>query len=137
MSRDERVRVLVVDDSADMREMVRLMLEARGYDVTVASNGAEAASRLPHVDPHVVITDLRMPVMDGFDLCRAIREHPLCSEVPILVLTGAALDDERISDLACDRNTEVMGKRELSDVPQRLALLAQRCAPDGWSACRG
>lgn len=106
-------RVLVVDDEAAMREFVRRNLEARGFDVDVAANGMECLAALRHREPDLVILDIMMPHLDGYETCRRLRQF---SDVPVVVLT--AMGDERdvVEALDCgadDCLTKPFGVEEL------------------------
>ena len=80
-------RVMTVDDSKTMRDMVAFTLRAAGFQVTAAEDGRQAISLLAANPVDVVITDLNMPVMDGVALIRALRADPKWRAVPILMLT--------------------------------------------------
>ena len=81
--------VLVIDDEKPVLEVLRLLLSKAGYQVKVAQNGA-AALQIVHADapPDVIILDLMMPVMSGFEVLAAIRTHPSWSAIPVIVLTA-------------------------------------------------
>ena len=81
------LRVLAVDDSLTMREMLRQTLTEAGFDVVLAEDGVDALSQLPDVDPDLILTDLNMPRMDGFGLIDAVRSGDVSARVPILILT--------------------------------------------------
>ena len=80
-------RILAVDDSLTMRELLRSALSTAGYAVTLASDGREALDRLAETPPDVIVTDLNMPRLDGFGLIEAVRSGQKSARVPILVLT--------------------------------------------------
>jgi diguanylate cyclase (GGDEF)-like protein/PAS domain S-box-containing protein len=84
-------RVLVVDDEEMQRLLARTSLEQAGFIVDEATNGAEGVERFGEIDPDLVLMDVRMPVLDGFEACHAIRQTPEGRHTPILMLTG--LDD--------------------------------------------
>jgi CheY-like chemotaxis protein len=85
------LRILVVDDEPDARRLVAKALEAVGATVTLAESGAEALALLPKVNPHVLVSDLGMPVMDGYDLIWAIRSAGhTAKELPAVALTAFA-----------------------------------------------
>ncbi|MDB4962916.1 MAG: Two-component response regulator [Myxococcales bacterium] len=82
--------VLVVDDDADIREVMQLMLERHGYEVKVAADGVEALERLHEGEPpSVILLDLMMPGMNGLEFRAAQLRDPSISEVPVVALTGA------------------------------------------------
>jgi two-component system chemotaxis response regulator CheY len=79
--------VLSVDDSASIRQMVKLTLAGAGYDVIQASDGADGLAKAQAAAVDMVVTDLNMPVMNGLDLIRALRKLPAYNGVPIIFLT--------------------------------------------------
>jgi CheY-like chemotaxis protein len=92
--------VLVVDDDAELRQLLRRMLEPEGYAVVEAENGRVALERLRDVSPSVVLLDLMMPEMDGFDFVAEFRRHEGWRAIPIVVITARDLshdDRERLN----------------------------------------
>ncbi len=83
---DTTYRVLLVDDEADLLSLWKLRLESNGYQVETALSGEEALAKFPLVNPHVVLTDLRMPGIDGLALFEAIREKN--KAVPVIIITA-------------------------------------------------
>jgi signal transduction histidine kinase len=83
--------VLIVDDDLTARETLIAMLEGEGYDLQVAKDGNQALQMLEQLQPDLILLDVMMPGMDGYEVCRHIRSTPQLAEVPILLLT--ALDD--------------------------------------------
>ena len=81
------VRILVVDDEPDIRETVSAMLEAEGYRVVQATNGAEALEAIESGAPDIVLLDMRMPVLDGWGFASELRRRG--HAVPIVVMTAA------------------------------------------------
>jgi GAF domain-containing protein/CheY-like chemotaxis protein len=92
--------VLVVDDDAGLRQLLRRMLEPEGYAVVEADNGRVALERLREVSPSVVLLDLMMPEMDGFEFVAEFRRHEAWRGIPIVVITARDLsreDHERLN----------------------------------------
>jgi len=83
--------VLIVDDEYAGRETLQSVLEGEGYILEMAENGTQAIERAKFLQPDVILLDVMMPGMDGFEVCRRIRNDPLVAEIPIIILT--ALDD--------------------------------------------
>jgi twitching motility two-component system response regulator PilH len=87
--------VLVVDDSEMAREMLVLELERNGFKVHTATDGMDAVEQLKHVAPSLVITDLIMPRMNGYELCRHIKTQPGTKAVPVIMCSTKGEDFDR------------------------------------------
>ena len=92
--------VLIVDDFEDNRLLYATVLVDQGYRVAEASNGAEAVALIDTDKPDVVIMDLSMPVMDGWEATRLIKSNPRTHDVVVIVLTGFSASDERARAMA-------------------------------------
>ncbi|MCX6071005.1 MAG: response regulator [Chloroflexi bacterium] len=93
--------ILVVEDSRTQAEELKHILEAEGYQVTVAANGREALESLALRLPAAVISDIVMPEMDGFTLCRRIKEDTRSQTVPVILVTALRDPDDVIRGLEC------------------------------------
>jgi DNA-binding response OmpR family regulator len=90
-------KVAVVDDDREVCDWIRASLIARGYDVKIATNGLRLVSAL-HVDrPDIILLDVMMSWIDGFELCRAIKQNPEFRDIPVVFMSGktGAADVER------------------------------------------
>lgn len=85
--------ILIVDDEPTVRKTLRALLLKQGYDLSFAANGAEALEMASALKPDVILLDVMMPKMDGFEVCRRLRAMPELAEVPIIMVT--ALDDRQ------------------------------------------
>ncbi len=106
-------RVLVVDDEPRYVWAIKMNLEARGYEVVVAQDGETAIGRAVNDDPDVIMLDVRMPGMNGYEVCRQIREF---STVPVIMLTALAEEVDKVKGLdagADDYVTKPFGAEEL------------------------
>jgi two-component system chemotaxis sensor kinase CheA len=90
-----RRRILVVDDALTVRELQRSILERAGFDVRVAVDGRQALSKLAEEPSDLVLTDVEMPIMDGFELTAAIRAHASIANIPVLILTSRSSEADR------------------------------------------
>lgn len=94
-------RVLIVDDDESIRDVLDLVLSQQGYEVTTAPHGAAALSILDQISPAVILLDMKMPVMDGWEFARAYRGRP-GPRVPIVVLTAATDAAERAGEIGAE-----------------------------------
>ena len=107
------VKVVVVDDDEHIRELASLYLTKEGFDVTCAVDGTSAVTTIRSVDPSLVVLDLMLPGMSGFDVCKEVRTT---SNVPIIMLTARDEDVDKIVGLeigADDYLTKPFNPREL------------------------
>jgi CheY-like chemotaxis protein len=93
--------VMVVEDDYAIRETLKELLEEEGYRVTQAANGAEALARLRDTDgpPSLILLDLMMPVMDGWEFRDAIAEDPKLSDIPVIVISADHSLDMKVSSM--------------------------------------
>ena len=81
-------RVMVVDDDPDVRKVLALLLKSSGLNAIEASSGAHCLKLLASTRPAVILLDLMMPEMDGFEVCQALKRDPTTAEIPIIVVTA-------------------------------------------------
>jgi CheY-like chemotaxis protein len=108
--------VLVADDKATSRELLRIVLEREGYNVLEAGNGLEAVQSARDMKPDLIILDLHMPELDGFGVIETLRADGGFAETPIVALTASAMQGDRERALA-------MGFTGYVTKPIRLAAL--------------
>ena len=104
-SESSRVRILFVDDDRATREGYAAYLDSCGYDVTTTASGVDALRRALEHRPSVIVLDLGLKDMDGWEVARRLKAEPNTADVPIIAFTGAARPHERISAMraGCDR----------------------------------
>jgi CheY-like chemotaxis protein len=122
-------RALLVDDDEVLRRGIRLALEQDGWKVAEAENGRAALLRLAEALPEVILLDLMMPEMDGFEFVDAIRERPEWRDIPVLVITAKDLTSEDRARLngGVERILQKSGRDEmLATVARALAALLTR-----------
>jgi two-component system chemotaxis sensor kinase CheA len=91
---ERQLSVMVVDDALMVRELQRSILERGGYSVRAASDGAEALAMLTEQPADLVVTDVEMPNLDGLSLIRSIRTHPRLTNIPVLIVSSHASDED-------------------------------------------
>ncbi len=101
MHEDKRV-ILIAEDHLDSREALRVLLEASGYEVVLAEDGQEAVRQAVEVRPDLIIMDIMMPNVDGFEATRRIRAEEELKDTPILALTAMEGAQNRVIEAGCN-----------------------------------
>ena len=120
-------KILVVEDEANIRELLRLYLEREGYTVLEAENGVEGIKKWKSDKPDMLLLDVMMPVMDGWAVCREIRAE---SDVPIIMLTAKGETADRVSGLEMGADDYIVKPLEMPEVIARVRAVFRRMAPD-------
>jgi PAS domain S-box-containing protein len=123
--------ILVIEDEPDARTVVKAMLEEDGWVVTEAWDGRDGIRQATAHPPEVVLLDLNMPVMDGFDFLERFRQLPGCAEVPVVVLTARDLTREDRNRLRGANQILQKGDMSLAALVHRLTQLAASTKGDG------
>lgn len=90
-------KILVVDDDVDTLRLVGLMLEKQGYQIVAANNGHQALLQAQSESPDLILLDIMMPDMDGFEVTRTLRAHPATRNTPIIMFTAKAQVDDKVT----------------------------------------
>lgn len=90
--------ILLIEDDKIVREIITNLLELKGYSVYSANNGKQALVLIDKLEPDLVITDLMMPVVDGFELINAINKNKYLKKIPIVILTGTTNHDDLFNE---------------------------------------
>lgn len=120
MEKNEAVSILVVDDDPNSLDIVRTFLEARGYSVTTANDGKEALSRLEEVRPGLVLLDVMMPGMDGWEVARVIKNHPDFGTVRIVMLTARSDFTDKQQGLRSGADDYIVKPIRLEELGKRV-----------------
>jgi len=111
-----KLRILVVDDEPEAVELVEFNLKQAGYAVSTATDGAEALKKARAQTPDLIVLDVMLPEMDGFEICKTLRLDAVTAKVPIIMLTAKAAEIDRVLGLelgADDYLTKPFSPREL------------------------
>jgi CheY-like chemotaxis protein len=87
-------RILIAEDEPDIRELVAFTLRFAGYEVTTTSNGEEAVQQASQIIPDLILMDVRMPKMTGYDACRVMKANPALKDIPVVFLSAKGQDSE-------------------------------------------
>jgi len=119
------MRILVVDDEAQITRVLRTALQSNGHEVTVAHDGMQALDEFMKAQPELVITDLAMPGVDGIELTREIRER---SQVPIIVLSVRSHDASKVEALDVGADDYMTKPFSIQELLARVRVQARRVA---------
>ena len=89
--------VIIVDDEPDILELLQYNLSKEGFEIHTASNGAEALTRAVKIKPDMIILDVMMPNMDGFEVCKNLRKSAKTKDIPIILLTAKGTIEDKIT----------------------------------------
>src|ERR1019366_4286732 len=120
---DEHRRILVVDDEPQITRVLRTTLSSQGYDIRVANDGEMALELMKKWTPHVVITDLAMPNLDGVGLCRQVRQ---LSQVPIIVVSVRGQDRSKVEALDAGADDCVTNLFSVNELRARIRAQLRR-----------
>ena len=105
----EKKKILLVDDDVDFAEATKLILESKSYDVILAHDGKECLNKVHAVQPDLIILDVMMPHMDGYEACARLKADPAFSRTPILLLTAVG------DAMSSSKYTKEMGMKTEAD----------------------
>ena len=112
--------ILVVDDDPNALDIVKTYLEAQGYTVATASNGTEALSLLESVRPVLVLLDVMMPGMDGWEVARVIKNHPDFGSTRVVMLTARSDFADKHEGLRAGADDYLVKPIQLADLGERV-----------------
>ena len=119
-------RILVVDDDKNICEIIRLYLEKEGFQVVIANDGQEALNLFKETTPSVVVLDVMMPKMDGFQVCREIRR---VSSIPVIMLTAKGETFDKVLGLELGADDYMVKPFENKELVARIKAVLRRSVP--------
>jgi len=112
--------ILVVDDNFDNLEILSAFLESRGYRVATASDGRTALAKLEEVQPDLVLLDVMMPGMDGWQVCRTIKRHPEFGSTRVVMVTAKAGFEDKFEGMRSGADDYVVKPVDLSELATKV-----------------
>ena len=120
-------KILVVDDDKNICELLRLYLVKEGYSVTLAYDGNAALAEFEKLKPDMVLLDVMMPGMDGWEVCRKIRAN---NKTPIIMLTAKGETYDKVLGLELGADDYIVKPFDAKEVTARIKAVLRRCATD-------
>jgi two-component system, OmpR family, response regulator len=125
-----RQRVLLVDDNLDCTEPLSILLQATGHDTRVATEGEEAITLADQFQPSCVLLDLGLPLMDGYEVARRLRDRPYGSSLVLVALTGWAGKDVRSKTVEAGFDYHLVKPVDWNELEKIVQSVAPRAASD-------
>lgn len=113
-------KILVVDDSRLVTDIVRMRLEMQGYDVELAHSGEEALAKIALEVPDLMVLDVQMPGIDGYEVCRRLRDNPALDDLRIVMLTSS---DDKHAAFEAGVDDYLNKDVDLLNLPNRVKLI--------------
>ncbi|HEX7241737.1 MAG TPA: response regulator [Longimicrobiaceae bacterium] len=117
---DNQATILVVDDNRDNVEILRAFLESRGYVVAEASDGRSALAKMEQVRPALVLLDVMMPGMDGWQVCRTIKSHPDFGATRVVMVTAKGGFEDKFEGLRSGADDYVVKPVDLKELAEKV-----------------
>ena len=117
------ISVLIVEDDPNIRELLQLYLEKDGYAVTLAADGGQGLEKFRSIKPDLVLLDVMMPVLDGWEVCKAIRQE---SNIPVIMLTAKGETDDKVMGLKTGADDYVTKPFEMKELLARIEAVLRR-----------
>ena len=132
-------KILVVDDDLDSLKLIGLMLQRNGYEVIAANAGSQALARALSDHPDLIILDVMMPDMNGYEVSRRLRKNPTTQNIPIIMFTAKTLIDDKVAGFEAGADDYLTKPTHPAELASRVkAILDAQCrsAPNRFGSAR-
>ena len=123
---DRSLKILVVDDEDEVRTGLREFLEGMDYAICEAADGAEALAKTFTEKPHMILLDLRLPKVDGYQVCQTLKGNPITSSIPIIMLTALNDTPNKIKGIEFGADDYVDKPFDLDELAARIKMVTRR-----------
>jgi len=124
-----RRKILVVEDDPDQLEIISLSLKTAGFAIGTAANGTDALVKTRSISPDLIILDLMLPGLNGFDVCESLRRDPATASIPIIMLTGMCSQFGRFAGLESGANDFLLKPFDPDQLVSKVETLLGRLYP--------
>ncbi len=119
-------KILIIDDDLDTLRLVGLMLQRQGYQISAATNGQQGLEKAFEEDPDLILLDVMMPDMDGYEVTRRLRQNPSTLQTPILMFTAKTQLDDKVIGFEVGANDYLTKPTHPSELQARVKTLLAR-----------
>ena len=121
-------RILIVDDDLDSLKLIGLMLQRQGYEIIVANSGAQALGKAQAEEPNLIILDIMMPDMDGYEVCRRLRQNSATEPIPIIMFTAKSAVDDKVAGFEAGADDYLTKPTHPAELASRVKAVLARSA---------
>ena len=121
-------RILIVDDDLDSLKLIGLMLQRQGYEIIVANSGAQALGKAQAEEPNLIILDIMMPDMDGYEVCRRLRQNSATEPIPIIMFTAKSAVDDKVAGFEAGADVSPTKPTHPAELASRVKAVLARSA---------
>jgi DNA-binding response OmpR family regulator len=126
----EKPRIIIVDDDRDTRELLAMALETEGFEVASAANGLRLISSLQLRRPHLILLDVNMSWIDGFELCKAVKKNENFRDIPVIFVSGRGEPEDRRKGVEAGAADYFVKPLDLEGLIARIRELVPAAAPE-------
>lgn len=119
-------KILIVDDDVDTLKLIGLMLQRQGYEISVATNGTQGLAKAAAELPDVMLLDVMMPDMDGYEVTRRMRNDPALAQIPIIMFTAKSMVDDKVAGFEAGADDYLTKPTHPAELTSRVRALLQR-----------
>ncbi|WP_292461782.1 response regulator [Methanolobus sp.] len=123
---DTREKILIVDEEIDASTALKLALETEGYNVIEALDGYEGLMKAKSENPDIILLDIMMPGMDGFEVCQLLKADPASRHIPIIMLTAKGEVDDKVEGLEMGADDYITKPFNLKELKARIRIVLRR-----------
>lgn len=128
---DGPLKVLIVDDESEVRTNLSEFLERNGYSVCDAGDGEEALAKTFTEKPDLILLDLRLPKVDGYQVCQTLKGNPITSAIPIIMITALNATPQKVKGIEYGADDYVEKPFDLDELVARMQMVTRRAYPQG------
>ena len=129
-------KILVIEDDPSSLRLIKYTLQQEGYQVLIAPNGLEGLRKAKNEEPDLIILDVLLPGVDGFEICHRLRAEPQTTQLPILMLSGKARDIDKATGLKMGADDYITKPWHRPELLTKIAVMLQRNSVALNSNCR-
>jgi CheY-like chemotaxis protein len=118
-------KILVAEDERDIRELINFTLMFAGHTITLVTNGAELVEKAPTVMPDLILTDVRMPKMTGYEACHALKQLESVKHIPVVILSAKGQDEEMQMGKDAGAHAYILKPFAPDELTRRIAEILQ------------